>query len=350
MGLTEAEFESVKRRGIKGPDRTDRFPFPVPNGWFAVARSIDLKPGETKNVHYFARDLVVWREDGDGTPHVVDAYCPHLGAHLGVGAGSPESHEPGPGIVTGGCIQCPFHGWRFDGEGRCREIPYAQTKRIPERARVKAYPTIEKNGMIFAWHHALDEPPQWDLPTLPELEDDEWEGPIYTDRYIDVAMQELHENDQDAPHFIYVHGAEAQPEQVTRWEGRYRITEAVGPDGEPFTREYCQLGFGIMRRPTVLFMSATSPIDEGHTHQHWVFAYPKRLGPEVGGQLVDAFAKSGIYQDIPIWEHKVFRERPVLVKGDGQIMECRRWAAQFYTWPDGQVPRWARPADEPAEA
>ena len=46
---------------------------------------------------------------------IVDAYCPHLGANLGVG-----------GRVHGNCIECPFHGWQFDGEtGQCTSIPYA---------------------------------------------------------------------------------------------------------------------------------------------------------------------------------------------------------------------------------
>lgn len=344
MALTEAQRESVKQRGIKGPASSgERFPFPVPNGWFAVAQSDDLKPGTTKNVHYFGRDLVIWREDGAGAPHVVDAYCAHLGAHLGVGSGAPESHEPGPGTVVGACIQCPFHGWRYDGTGRCVEIPYAQTDRIPAKARVRGYPTVENNGLIFAWHHALGEAPQWELPTLPEFNDDEWEGPIYTDRFIDTALQEVHENDQDTPHFKYVHGTEAPPQQ-TRWEGRFRRTEAERDGGGVFTREYCQLGFGVMRTPEVLFMSAMSPIDEAHSHQRWVFAYPKKLGAEMGMYMVDRFSKSGIYQDVPIWEHKQFRENPVLVKGDGEIMEFRRWAGQFYTWPEGKTPRWAQPA------
>jgi hypothetical protein len=49
--------------------------------------------------------------------------------------------------------------------------------------------------------------------------------------------------------------------------------------------------------------------------------------------MIDAFSKSGIYQDIPIWEHMLYREEPVLVKGDGQIMQFRRWAQQFYSEP-----------------
>ena len=73
MTLTESQWGRIQARGIKGPEADERrFPFPVPNGWFAVAQSDDLSPGQTKNVHYFGRDLVVWREEASGQPHVVD--------------------------------------------------------------------------------------------------------------------------------------------------------------------------------------------------------------------------------------------------------------------------------------
>ena len=55
----------------------------------------------------------------DGKAYVLDAYCPHLGANLAVG-----------GQVVGNCIECPFHGWRFNGnDGKCVKIPYAEKGR-----------------------------------------------------------------------------------------------------------------------------------------------------------------------------------------------------------------------------
>ena len=59
---------------------TDRFPFPVPNGWFVVAISGDVAPGDVRSLHYFERDLVLFR-DADGAPHLLDAYCAHW-AHM----------------------------------------------------------------------------------------------------------------------------------------------------------------------------------------------------------------------------------------------------------------------------
>ena len=61
-----------------------RYPFPVPNGWFVVATSAEIAPGEVRALHYFDRDLVLYRTDS-GEPRVLDAHCPHLGAHLGYG-------------------------------------------------------------------------------------------------------------------------------------------------------------------------------------------------------------------------------------------------------------------------
>ena len=80
----------------------NRYPFSMPFGWYQVMYPEDLLPGETKALYYFDRHLVAWR-DMLGQAHVMDAFCPHLGAHLGHG-GAVEECE----------IKCPFHGWKFD--------------------------------------------------------------------------------------------------------------------------------------------------------------------------------------------------------------------------------------------
>ena len=107
----------------------ERYPFPVPNGWFVVAEAAEIEPGEVRALHYFDRDLVLYR-GADGTPHVMDAHCPHLGAHLAVG-----------GRVEDDCIRCPFHGWKYDGgAGKCVEIPYGEVTTIPPKAHPRVVP------------------------------------------------------------------------------------------------------------------------------------------------------------------------------------------------------------------
>jgi len=116
-----------------------RFPFDAyPKGWFQVAYSREVDPGQVVGLHYFGRRLVCYR-GSSGTPYVLDAYCPHLGADIAVG-----------GAVADDCIVCPFHGWRFDGAGSNVEIPYART--VHRTARLLAWPTVERAGAIFVWH------------------------------------------------------------------------------------------------------------------------------------------------------------------------------------------------------
>ncbi|MEZ4289722.1 MAG: Rieske 2Fe-2S domain-containing protein [Myxococcota bacterium] len=94
-----------------------------PNGWYAVGWSKDLGVGDVRRIRYFDNEMVLFR-GRSGEAHVLDAYCPHLGAHLAEG-----------GRVQGESVRCPFRGWEFDGaSGEVSKIPYCA--RIPTRARV----------------------------------------------------------------------------------------------------------------------------------------------------------------------------------------------------------------------
>jgi nitrite reductase/ring-hydroxylating ferredoxin subunit len=312
----------------------ERFPFPLPNGWFAVARSADLAPGDVQAVHYFGRDLALYRAE-DGAARVVDAYCPHLGAHLAVG-----------GTVHGSSLACPFHGWRFDGEsGRCVEIPYAQSERIPAKAAVRAYPVTEINGLVFAWHHATQGEPFYEVPEVPEFDDPTWLAPYMIEFRIATSCQEMAENNHDHAHFKFVHGTDAIPTASEVIEGTYKRVEGGG-----LIRETFGLGLGVLRMPGVMtFLSSVTPIAEDDVHVRWVFTAPAGGAAAGGGQgaeMVDgrtvdtgpnaaegfarAFAE-GVSQDIPIWENKVYRERPVLTKGESGIVAHRNWCQQFYS-------------------
>ena len=132
-----------------------------PNGWFYVMASHELKTGEVKYVCMLGEQLAVFRGN-DGVAHVIDAYCPHLGANLGVG-----------GQVVGSCIQCPFHGWIFDGEdGKCVEIPYCD--KVPDFAKTKAWVCLETNHAIHMWYHAEGTEPTWVPEEVEEIANGSW--------------------------------------------------------------------------------------------------------------------------------------------------------------------------------
>ncbi len=299
---------------------TDRFPFPVPNGWFVVALTDDLAPGDVSALHYFGRDLVLYRT-ADGDARLVDAYCAHLGAHLAVG-----------GKVEGDCIRCPFHGWAYDGAtGACTDIPYGGSERIPAKARVRSYPVIERGSAIWAWHHLRGGDPFFELPVVPELDDPGWTEPHLREFRIATSCQEMAENNHDFSHFQYVHGTESIPVSSELIEGTYKRVTNPGLERETFG-----LGLGVVRIPgSLTFVSSVTPVDEDNVHVRWFFTVPV-TEDGAAQRSVEFFADqftSGVSQDIPIWENKIYRPLPVLTKSEAGIAAHRNWSTQFYSDP-----------------
>ena len=311
-----------------------RFPFPVPNGWFIVAASTDLGPGEVMPLYCFGRDLVLFRTES-GTPRLFDAHCPHLGAHLGIG-----------GRVEGDCLQCPFHGWKFDGEtGSCVEVPYDDIDFIPAKARTRSYPTLERNHMIWAWHHLEDEKPFYDVPVVPEFDDSDWLPMEVRAFSVASCCQEMAENNYDTVHFKYVHGFDTIPSQDDVIDGFYK--KSVTSDGS-FSREGFGLGLGVLRMKagpmsalTFTFLSNTTPIDDENLLVRWLFTAPKTMGSDAATKAADTFC-SGVSQDIPIWENKIYKDPPVLRPMEKAVTEYRRWARQFYSYVDETHPGLAK--------
>ena len=120
-----------------------------PRGWFVVAFSEEIPRLGVKPLRYFGEKLVAYRGE-DGQVRVLDAYCAHMGADLGAG-----------GKVVGDTIECPFHAWRYCGTGECVDIPYA--KKIPVKARQRAWTTREVNGVVLLHHDAEGAPPAFEM-------------------------------------------------------------------------------------------------------------------------------------------------------------------------------------------
>ena len=119
---------------------TDTMTTQYPRGWFVVAFSEEIPKLGVKALEYFGEQLVAFRGE-DGEVRVLDAYCAHMGANLAAG-----------GKVVDNSIECPFHAWRYCGTGECVEIPYA--KKIPPKARQRAWTVREVNGVVLVWHDA----------------------------------------------------------------------------------------------------------------------------------------------------------------------------------------------------
>ena len=321
---------------------TKRYDKPIPFGWYAVEYSDELAPGAVKPMHYFGRELVLFRTEA-GAPALLDAYCPHLGAHLGYG-----------GTVKGESISCPFHAWEFDGGGYCTAVPYAS--RIPPKAdgvqTVGSYPVAERNQMIWAWYHPDGAAPAFEIPEIAELSSPEWTPLDTYDWQINTIIQETAENAADMAHFVTVHGNESVPQGDVVLEGPRRVTEfgsqayAIDEQGNVDlsgeNRQEAHLlsenvgpGYTFQRFSRlfdVLMMGTVTPIDDQRIHLRFNFSVPKAQteANEMMANGTVAEIVRQVEQDIPIWEHKVYLDRPTLCDGDGPIAQYRKWFQQFY--------------------
>jgi phenylpropionate dioxygenase-like ring-hydroxylating dioxygenase large terminal subunit len=311
-----------------------RFPFPIPFGWFCVAYESDLEPGGVQPLKYFGRDLVLWRDESAGY-HLLDAYCPHLGAHLGVG-----------GEVVDGSIQCPFHGWRFGADGACTNIPYSE--KLNRKAQIRSYPVAVRNGFVMAWYHPHDEPPAWEIPEIDQVADPDWCDYVSSSYIIHTIPQEMSENGVDLAHFRYVHHTETVAEVESY--------ETDGPRSTMISRQSYQTprgtvwghidvynhgpGFSIVWFTGIvdaLNVATTTPIDENTTQVRFNFTVKAAGGDaQMASNVAKAFiaeVNKQIEEDRPIWENKRFFPTPALADTDGPFMRFRRWYSQFYAEP-----------------
>ncbi|MBS1836814.1 MAG: Rieske (2Fe-2S) protein [Actinobacteria bacterium] len=308
-----------------------RSPFPIPFGWFQVAWSADLAPGAVEPIEYFGRHLVLWRDES-GAAHVNDAFCPHLGAHFGYG-----------GHVNGNDIVCPFHGWRFDCDGRNTHIPYSQ--RTNKKACVEPLPVREVNGLIMAWYHPEGAEPTWEIPVVPEFNDPDNFTAVETREYlIGAPWQDLAENGVDAAHFRYVHHTEEVPElesyetdgPLAKMRSIQKFPTPRGVVDGRIDADSFGPGFSVIRFSGIVdtfLMGCNTPLTRNSCFMRFTFTV-RNMGDEalnstVGKAFVAEIDKQ-VQEDRPIWQNKAFLARPALADTDGPFTKFRRWASQFY--------------------
>lgn len=131
------------------------------NFWY-VAEESDTVTDKPVHVQMLGQDFVLFR-DTAGTVRCLSNVCAHRGSSL--------AH----GKLKGDCVECPYHGWQYNGEGICTRIPsMGPDAKIPSRAKVDAYPTFERYGLIFAFLGDLPEAERPPVMQIPEWDDESW--------------------------------------------------------------------------------------------------------------------------------------------------------------------------------
>jgi phenylpropionate dioxygenase-like ring-hydroxylating dioxygenase large terminal subunit len=172
--------------------------------WYPACQSPDLT-GKPLGITLMDTPLVLFR-DGDGRAHALLDRCPHRNLPLSLGR-----------VNSDGCIQCAYHGWRFDGAGRCSAVPGLLDDTGASTVRdVTARDTCEQDGFVWVWGRA-GEPSSGRPFRLPEV-DGRGSGQVVFERDLECTMHAAIENSLDVPHTAYLHRGlfrGAEPRAVT---------------------------------------------------------------------------------------------------------------------------------------
>ncbi|MCY7284902.1 MAG: Rieske (2Fe-2S) protein, partial [Cyanobacteria bacterium CAN_BIN43] len=103
--------------------------------WYPVMPSSELLD-RPQSFELLGQKIVLWR-DSQGQPAAAQDRCSHRSAQLSKGK------------VTDGCIECPYHGWRYDAKGACTHVPQMSHDAISPSYKVQAYSCTERYG--YAW-------------------------------------------------------------------------------------------------------------------------------------------------------------------------------------------------------
>ena len=158
------------------------------NEWYVAAWHDEIKSGELLPRTICGDQIVFWR-DTQGKVGAIEDRCCHRLFPLSKGA------------VCGDIVQCGYHGFEYDASGKCVKIP--SQKQIPDNARVRSYPVVERHKCVFIW---MGEASRADPTTIPDLPTSDpqfgWRGTRYP---VKGNYQLIIENLMDLTHLTFVH-------------------------------------------------------------------------------------------------------------------------------------------------
>ena len=303
--------------GFVGGDRGDGVPA-FPEGWYHLAMSSELPPGAVLARQVCGREVVAFRSES-GALGVLDAHCPHLGAHLGHG-----------GRVVGEALRCPFHALHWGVDGRCLGADDTNAPGI--RASARSWPARERHGALMVYYSARGDAPWWEIP---DLSMDGWpELRCQTLRFPGHVL-EVTENGVDRRHFAAVHGYT----DVSEFD--------VSVDGPVMHSVFSFKKDGIPQRFDTLVYGLGYAITDLHIEKLGIHARVILLSNQVDAETVDFTVCTSVEgglawldrflgaivddvrKDLPIWANKRRLAHPALVPSDGPIATYRRFARQF---------------------
>ena len=160
----------------------------VLNTWYVAAWSSEVGRKPIKRV-ICEQPLVLFRTQ-NGTPVALADRCAHRAFPLSEGR------------TLGDSIECGYHGFTYGEDGMCTKVPAQST--IPERAKVRKYPLVEKDGWIWAWTGDPELADPADVPDTHWMNDPEW-ATVTHSFHFECRAELIHDNLLDLTHESFLH-------------------------------------------------------------------------------------------------------------------------------------------------
>jgi phenylpropionate dioxygenase-like ring-hydroxylating dioxygenase large terminal subunit len=220
--------------------------------WQPVALVDELQgPRPLKAIKIFNEDLVLFREE-KGRYGLIARQCAHRGADLAYGR------------LEDGGLRCAFHGWLFDVQGRCLQTPAEpEGSRLCEHIRQRAYPVLEKSGVLFAYLGEGEAPafPRFDCFVAPDAYTFAFKG------YWDCNWLQALEVGIDPAHASYLHRFFEDEDPAASYGRQFRGTPSDSP--MPITkvlREFDRPEIRVERTGYGMRLQTLRRISDAHTH------------------------------------------------------------------------------------
>jgi len=283
----------------------------LPDHWFILATSKELGRKKPLARTLQGTPLVLFR-DAEGKAATLLDRCPHRNVPLSLGV-----------VAKDGCLQCPYHGWRFDGAGACTKVPSLAGEKSDVRARqAPSYPTVEQQG--FVWTYSTPGPmPETRPHTFAKMGA---KGYVTACQRVDMngTMYSVIENALDVPHTAFLHAGlfrgESRGIQITakvlrqhdRVEAEYvgeprptgLMARILSPSGGLVTHfdrfllpSIAQVEYRLGEENHLVADTALTPIDDFNTRLWGVVSYKLRFGAWLIRPFITPIAMRVLRQD-----------------------------------------------------
>jgi phenylpropionate dioxygenase-like ring-hydroxylating dioxygenase large terminal subunit len=305
------------------------------NQWYVCARAIEIKHAPMTRMICGVPMMMFRRRDG--VVAALDDRCPH------------RKYPLSKGHMHGDEIECAYHGIRFAGDGRCTNIP-AQAE-IPAGFAARAYPIVEKSGLVFIWMGDRDKADESLAPDFVENVGPAW-APAHDYLHIEANWQLIIDNLLDLTHLTFVHkstlaspGIQENPLTVTVDGDRLSARrEMMNVDPAPIFRTIREFPGNIDRFQNLTFippnnvhirlearpagqvddpdlvhhvvLNHLTPETERTTHYFWTISRRLRVTDVVLTDLLHRMNRTAFEEDAFILRHQ---QRMVDLGGDALV-------------------------------